>query len=141
MHLRGRLATARASVGGKLVDLTRPVDEVIAIKSAEEQELLRQSGRAFDHAWMAVLDWARPGMTEWELAALAGRELLASGVSHSIILIGASTTWSPAACVGWPRDVRVDKSALVQMSIEGPGPSGYCVEVGGTFSFRPVSKS
>jgi Xaa-Pro aminopeptidase len=76
-------------------------------------------------------------MPEWELASIAGRELLAHGVSHSIILIGASGPDSPAACVGWPRDRALTAADSVQMSIEGPAPNGYCVEIGGTFTFGP----
>lgn len=125
----------RAALGPRLVDLTSQIDEMTAVKSAREQELLAESGVIFDRAWKAVLEAAHPDMPEWELAAVAGRELLARGVSHSIILIGASAPDAPAACVGWPRDRRLTSQDVVQMSIEGPGPSGYCVEVGGMFSF------
>jgi Xaa-Pro aminopeptidase len=128
-------ARLHSALGSRLVDLTAQVDELTSVKSLEEQNLLRRAGAIFDRAWQAVLSAARPGMAEWELAAVAGRELLAQGVSHSIILIGASSPDSPAACVGWPRDRRLTSADVVQMSIEGPAPSGYCVEVGGTFSF------
>jgi Xaa-Pro aminopeptidase len=129
------------TLGSRVVDLTSQVDELTAVKSVEEQELLRQSGAIFDDAWKAILQAANPGMSEWELAAVAGKELLARGVSHSIILIGASRPDSPAACVGWPRDRRLSREDAVQMSIEGPGPSGYCIEVGGIFSFGPPSST
>ncbi len=134
----GRL---QAELESRLVDLTAAVDELTSVKSAEEQQLLRESGTVFDRAWSTVLATARPGLAEWELAAVAGRELLAQGVSHSIILIGASSPDAPAACVGWPRDRRLTAADLVQMSIEGPGPNGFCVEIGGTFSFgRPPAE-
>lgn len=132
-------ARLQAQLGPRLVDLTPEVDELAAVKSDEEQRLLRDSGAIFDRAWTAVLDAARPGMGEWDLAAVAGRELLAQGVSHSIILIGASGPGSPAACVGWPRDRQLGRQDAVQMSIEGPAPNGYCVEIGGIFSFGPAS--
>jgi Xaa-Pro aminopeptidase len=128
-----------STFGSRLVDLTASVDELTAVKSDEEQSLLRLSGALFDAAWRVVLEQARPGMHEWELAAVAGRELLARGVSHSIILIGASSPRSPAACVGWPRDRQLGRDDVVQMSIEGPGPTGYCVEIGGTFTFGPAT--
>jgi Xaa-Pro aminopeptidase len=124
-----------AAIGGRLTDITEHVDGLMAVKSSEERALLRASGAIFDQAWDAVLREARPDMREWELAAIAGRELLASGVSHSIILVGAGGPDEPVACVGWPRDRRIGADEAVQMSIEGPGPSGYCVEVGGTFTF------
>jgi Xaa-Pro aminopeptidase len=134
----GRL---QAALGQRLVDLTAAVDEFTSVKSADEQELLRESGKIFDRSWSAVLDAARPGMGEWELAAVAGRELLVQGVSHSIILIGASNSDAPAACAGWPRDRRLTAADAVQMSIEGPAPNGFCVEVGGIFSFgRPPAE-
>jgi Xaa-Pro aminopeptidase len=125
------------TLGARLVDLTGQIDELTAVKSAEEQTLLRDAGAIFDEAWSAVLSKALPGMHEWELASVAGRELLAHGVSHSIILIGASSPSAPAACVGWPRDRTLTSADLVQMSIEGPAPNGYCVEIGGTFTFGP----
>lgn len=130
----GRL---QAELGDRLVDLTSQVDDLTSVKSHEEQQLLRDAGAVFDQAWRAVLGAARPGISEWELAAVAGRELLAQGVSHSIILIGASAPGSPAACVGWPRDRQIGGDDAVQMSIEGPAPNGYCVEIGGTFTFGP----
>jgi Xaa-Pro aminopeptidase len=123
------------TLGPRLVDLTPQVDELTAVKSAEEQALLRDAGAIFDGAWSAVLSAASPGLHEWELASVAGRELLAHGVSHSIILIGASSPGAPAACVGWPRDRALTAADRVQMSIEGPAPNGYCVEIGGTFTF------
>lgn len=131
----GRL---QAELGDRLVDLTSQVDDLTSVKSPEEQQMLRNAGAVFDRAWSAVLAEARPGISEWDLAAVAGRELLAQGVSHSIILIGASAPGSPAACVGWPRDRRIGIDEAVQMSIEGPAPSGYCVEIGGTFTFGPA---
>lgn len=131
-------ARLQAELGDRLVDITSQVDDLTSVKSREEQQLLRLAGAVFDHAWRAVLGTAHPGISEWELAAVAGRELLARGVSHSIILIGASAPGSPAACVGWPRDRHIGRDDAVQMSIEGPAPNGYCVEIGGTFTFGPA---
>ena len=128
-------------LGRRMKDITAEVDAFTAVKSAEEQELLRASGRIFDAAWAKVLDEAKPGIHEWQLAAIAGRELLARGVSHSIILVGAGGMDNPVSCVGWPRDRQIQADDTVQMSIEGPGPSGYCVEVGGTFTFGPPPDS
>jgi len=123
-----------------LVDVTSQIDRVMSVKSDEEQQLLQGSAQIFDAAWRSVLEGAKPGMTEWEVAALAGSELLAGGVSHSVILIGASAPSSPALCAGWPRDRAVGPDDVIQMSIEGPGPNGYSIEVGGTFSFRRPDK-
>jgi Xaa-Pro aminopeptidase len=127
------------ALGPRLVDLTHEVDVLMGVRSDEELALIRDTARIFDEAWLSVLGQAGPGMTEWELAAIAGGELIRHGVSHSIILIGASNAEFQASCVGWPRDRTIGADDLVQMSIEGPGPNGYCVEIGGTFSFRPVS--
>jgi Xaa-Pro aminopeptidase len=79
-------------------------------------------------------------MTEWELAACAAEVLFQRGVPHNVILIGASNTAFAARNVGWPRDRALTAEDIVQMSIEGPGPSGYVVEIGGTFSFRPADE-
>jgi Xaa-Pro aminopeptidase len=69
------------------------------------------------------------------LAACAAEVLVQHGVPHNVILIGASNASFAARCVGWPRDRALTAEDIVQMSIEGPGPSGYVVEIGGTFSF------
>jgi len=127
------------TLGARLVDLTGQVDALMASRSQEELGLIKDSARIFDDAWREVLRQARPGISEWQLAGVAGGELLKRGVSSSIILIGASTAQFGAACVGWPRDRLLGADDVVQMSIEGPGPSGYCIEIGGTFSFKPVS--
>jgi Xaa-Pro aminopeptidase len=123
-----------------LIDLTPKVDELQAIKSPEECALMRSCGEIFDAAWKRVLDRARPGMTEWELAACAAEVLFERGVPHNVILIGASNSDFAARNAGWPRDRAVTAEDVVQMSIEGPGPSGYVVEIGGTFSFRPADE-
>jgi Xaa-Pro aminopeptidase len=119
-----------------VVDLTERVNDMQVIKSPEERALMRACGRIFDTAWAQVLERARPGMTEWELASCAAEALFARGVPHNVILIGASNPSSAARCVGWPRDRMITAQDIVQMSLEGPGPAGYTVEVGGTFSFR-----
>jgi Xaa-Pro aminopeptidase len=119
-----------------LIDLTPQVDRLQAVKSPEERMLMRACGRIFDAAWERALEQARPGVTEWELAACAAEVLVHHGVPHNVILIGASNASFAARCVGWPRDRALTAEDIVQISIEGPGPSGYVVEVGGTFSFR-----
>ncbi len=123
-----------------LIDLTPKVDELQAIKSPEERVLMRSCGEIFDASWSRVLERARPGMTEWELAACAAEVLFQHGVPHNVILIGASNASFAARNVGWPRDRTLTAEDIVQMSIEGPGPSGYVVEIGGTFSFRPADE-
>lgn len=120
----------------RMVDLTHPVDLLMARKSPEELALVASSASIFDAAWRTLLATVRPGLTEWQVASIAGAALLERGVSSSIILIGATSDSFGAACVGWPRDRKIGDGDLVQMSIEGPGPSGYCVEIGGTFAFR-----
>jgi creatinase len=131
----------QAAAATDLVDLTAAADQMLMIKSADEVSLLRETAQVFDRAWEAVLAAAAPGMTEWELTAMAGSELLQGGVSHHVILIGASNEHFAASCPGWPRDRRLEKTDIVQMSLEGPGPAGYSVEVGGTFGFvKPDQK-
>jgi Xaa-Pro aminopeptidase len=119
-----------------LIDLTPEVDALQAVKSPEECALMRSCGQIFDAAWARVLDRARPDITEWKLASLAAEVLVMHGVPHNVILIGASNASFAARCVGWPRDRVITADDMIQMSIEGPGPSGYVVEIGGTFSFR-----
>jgi Xaa-Pro aminopeptidase len=123
-----------------LIDLTSKIDELQAIKSPEERDLMRSCGEIFDAAWARALELARPGMTEWELAACAAEVLFQRGVPHNVILIGASNPSFAARNAGWPRDRAFTAEDVVQMSIEGPGPSGYVVEIGGTFSFRPADE-
>ena len=123
-----------------LVDLTPEIDELQAIKSPEERNLMRACGEIFDAAWRRTLEQAQPGMTEWELAACAAEALFERGVPHNVILVGASNPTFAARNAGWPRDRALTPDDIVQMSIEGPGPSGYVVEIGGTFSFRPADE-
>ena len=123
-----------------LVDLTPNIDDLQAIKSPEERKLMRSCGEIFDDAWSRALERARPGMTEWELAACAAEVLFERGVPHNVILIGASNRTFAARNAGWPRDRAFTAEDIVQMSIEGPGPNGYVVEIGGTFSFRPADE-
>ena len=123
--------------GHQVEDITARVDQLMALKYPEEQALLRESGAIFDAAWQAVLDHAAPGMSEWDLAGVAASAVARRGVPHNVILIGASNPDFKAKHAGWPRDRRISAADIIQMSIEGPGPNGYWVEIGGTFSFRP----
>src|SRR4029079_6482092 len=68
-----RFATA---LGQRMVDVTPGVDRLMVKRSDEELALVRGTAAIFDRAWGAVLERARPGMTEWSLASVAGAELL-----------------------------------------------------------------
>lgn len=126
---------------GRVKDLTHRIDRLMAVKSPEEIQSIEATAEIFDGAWRRVLENARPGLTEWELASIAAEELARKGVPHHVILIGASSNTFAATCPGWPRNRQLDRDDIVQMSLEGPGPAGYSVEVGGMLSFAPPDSS
>lgn len=105
--------------------------DLLVTKSEEELECVRRAGRLCVAALDAMVQRARPGVTEWELRAAAASAILAGGGDVDFLILAATSTHDPHLVFGSPRpsgrelregDVIVDELAA--------GYRGYTAQVG-----------
>jgi Xaa-Pro aminopeptidase len=125
--LRQGLATAT------FVEASELVDRVKAIKSAEEQQLIRDCAHMQDAVMRATLDAIEPGMRESDVAAVARHTSWSLGSEAGVLLVG-----SGRAGGGWviaPRHLQnrvIEEGDMVAVLVELNGPGGLYTELGRT---------
>ena len=78
--------------------------ELVHVKSAEEIEYVRKAGKLMDQAFHAMIAAARPGVTEYQLAAATTHAVMDGGGQMDFNIIGATPMDDPAMVFGnpWP---------------------------------------
>lgn len=114
-------------------DLTDAVDKVKAVKSREEQVMIRAAAALQDDVFAQVLKQIRPGLRDTDLAALAqnvGRQ----GDSEQGIILGASAPIGMRSVfMGSHLQGRIlEKNDHISMLIEINGPGGFYTEIART---------
>jgi Xaa-Pro aminopeptidase len=130
-----------ASAGFSFTDATAGIDLVKAVKSAEEQALIRRTAALQDEVMAAVAAFVKPGLHDFEVAAYAQYEAQQRGAEQGIF-IGSSSPAGKAA-VFRPRHMqgrRIEHGDVFSLLVETNGPGGYYTELGRTFSLgRPAN--
>lgn len=109
------------------------LDRIKAIKSPEEQDLIRACARLQDAALAAAFAALEPGIRESELADVARQVASSMGSEAGIILVGSGR---PGA--GWtiaPRHLQhrvIQEGDMVALLVELNGPGGQFAELGRT---------
>jgi Xaa-Pro aminopeptidase len=122
-----------------LVDATDMVDRVKAIKSTEERDLIRKVAAMQDEVMRRVLQFVRPGMKDFEIAAYAqymGQQL---GSEQGIYLC-SSAQWGRAASFR-PRSMQgrtVNPGDVFSLLIENNGAGGFYTEMSRVMVFGKV---
>jgi Xaa-Pro dipeptidase len=83
----------------ELVDLTAPFQRLRLVKSDEEIEWLRRAAALSDRAMLALRDEARPGMTEYELVAVAEHAYRREGGQAHITFLRSMPMDAPTGCL------------------------------------------
>jgi Xaa-Pro aminopeptidase len=83
----------------ELVDVTREFQGLRLVKSEEEIDWLRRAAELSDLAMLAVGDGARPGMTEFELVALAEDAYRRLGGQAHITFLRSMPMDAPTGCL------------------------------------------
>src|ERR687886_2130715 len=83
----------------ELVDVTREFQRLRLVKSEEEVEWLRRAAAFSDRAILALRDAARPGMSEYELVALAEDAYRREGGMPHITFLRSMPMETPNGCV------------------------------------------
>jgi Xaa-Pro aminopeptidase len=105
--------------------------ELVHIKSAEEIECVRQAGRLMDQAFHAMIATARPGVTEYQLAAAATHAVLDGGGQMDFCILGSTPMDNPAMVFGnpWPSGRRLQSGDIIINEL-ACGYNGYSVQLG-----------
>jgi Xaa-Pro aminopeptidase len=114
----------------RVADFTAVIDRLKAIKSPEEQGLIRQTAAMQDQVLAQLCAWIRPGMKEFEVAAHAqylGQKL----GSEQGIFIGSSAPAGQAAMFRprWQQGRELAAGDTLTLLIENNGAGGYYTEL------------
>jgi len=120
-------------------DATDLVDDIKCIKSAEEIGLIRETAAIQDAVMVQLLDYVKPGMKEFEVAAYMQYLTTLRGGSQGLYIVMATPPGQPAFVK--PKFMQgrtIEKGDVVGIMIECNGPSGFYTHV---FRFAVMGKA
>lgn len=121
------------------VDATELVDRIKAIKSPEEQELIRGAARLQDDVMEFTLGQVQAGMKESDVAAIARRRAQELGSEAGIYLTGSGPVGAPAHIAPRHFQNRVLREGdVLALLVEVDGPGGMFTELGRSCTLGPA---
>jgi Xaa-Pro aminopeptidase len=126
-HVRTHLTAAT------FIDATDLVDEIKAVKSEEELELIKKTAALQDAAFEEALKIVKPGVRDYEIMATAQYSCQNLGSEQQLIMAGSAPMGTPC-----PMRKRHFMNRMIQegdqltLMIEANGPGGYYAELGRT---------
>jgi Xaa-Pro aminopeptidase len=124
-HIRKNLPRAT------LVDASDFVDEIKAIKSAEEIGLIRRCAALQDAAMAHALKTVAPGMRDNELVAHVQQYLEIGGSEEQLLMCGSAPPGQQASILKRHfMNRKIEKGDQIALLIESNGPGGYYTELG-----------
>jgi len=128
-------AHLRQALGERAVlSATEFVDAIKALKSPEEQALIRGTAHLQDQVIDAVARWLTPGKRDFEIAAYAQHVAQNLGSEQGIFLGSSARVGQPA--VFRPRHEQgrtLERGGHFSLLVEVNGPGGYYTEIGRIF--------
>jgi Xaa-Pro aminopeptidase len=105
--------------------------DLVHVKSPEEIACVRKAGELMDQAMYAMIAAARPGVTEYQLAAAATNAVLQGGGQMDFTIIGATRMDDPRMIFGnpWPSARELQRGDIIINEI-ACGYNGYSVQIG-----------
>jgi Xaa-Pro aminopeptidase len=117
----------------KFVEATDLVDNIKAIKSAEEQELIRRAAAMQDGAMRAAFAAVEPGLRDRDVAAIAQCHSQRHGSENGIYLCASMPADKPAQFSQRHYQNRVIEAGdTIALLVEDSGPGGMYTELGRT---------
>lgn len=112
--------------------------ELMSVKSVEELDAFRGSGRLCQRAMQAIAERARPGVTEYQLAAAAAAAIMDGGGEIDFIILGSTPMDNPAMVFGNPHPSgrKLERGDIINMEIAA-GYRGYAAQVGSPITVGP----
>jgi Xaa-Pro aminopeptidase len=119
-HIREQLTSVN------FVDITDEIDEIKAMKSHEEIERIKASAYLNDEAMKSCFETIRPGVREFEVAAMGRLKCMMLGSEQQFIRIGSAPPgnpfpWNPIHAMN--REIMEEDQ--VGILIEAADPAGY----------------
>lgn len=125
----------------KFVDATELVDEIKAIKSAEEIEFIKRTAAMQDAAMDAVMKEVKPGKSNYEMTAYAQYIGQTLGSEQGLFLAGSAPVGTPGPKAGKHMQGReIQDGDQFTILIENNGPGGFYTEIGRTCVFGKASQ-
>ncbi len=125
----------------RFVEATDQIDQIKAIKSPEEIELIVRTAEMQDLAIEHLRKAIRPGRRDFEIFAEAQQAMVMQGSEQQLILVGSSAPGTPAR---WQfrhfmnREIKQGDQVSVLIEVNGPG--GLYTEIGRLFSIGKPSQ-
>jgi len=123
-------------------DATDLVDEIKAIKSEEEIELIKKTAEMHDIVFGAALAMVRPGVREYELRSEIQRLQTNLGSEEQLNMLGSAPAGTPAGQVPsffQNRTFQYGDSVCIMIEVNGAG--GFYGELGRTVCIGEAPKS
>jgi Xaa-Pro aminopeptidase len=123
----------------RLIEASELVDGIKAIKSEEEQALIRATAAMQDEVMGAALDAVEPGKKESDIAAVARRRAQELGSEAGIYMAGSAPVGTPAPTR--PRHYQnrtLQAGDVFTLLVEIDGPGGMYTELGRMCTLGPV---
>lgn len=122
------------------VDVTEEIDLLKAVKSTEEQDLIRETASLQDAVIGDVRDFIRPGMFDYEVTAYAQYCAQKRGSEQGIFLgssapVGKASLFRGRSAQGR----RIEKGDNFTLLVEVNGRGGYYTEIARTFVLGKAS--
>ncbi len=125
--------------GVEIVDATDMVDRIKAIKSPEEQDVIRRTAYLQDTAWSTILRSIRPGKKEYQIRSELQHLLVDMGSEEQWLMLGSF----PLGGVGrnklkffQNRTLRADDQLSILIEVNGAG--GFYTEIARTVCLGPI---
>ena len=120
-------------------DATDLIDDLKAIKSAEEIRLIRDTAAIQDEVMVQLLDYVKPGMKEYEVAAYMQYLTTLRGGSQGLYIVTATPPGQPAFVKPkYMQGRTIEKGDVVGIMIECNGPAGFYTHL---FRFAVMGKA
>ncbi len=105
--------------------------ELLVVKSPEELDCVRKAGRLCVDAFDAMVERARPGVTEEALRAAAAGAIFDGGGDIDFLIIASTSTFDPHLVFGSPRPSRreLQRGDVILCELAA-GYRGYTAQIG-----------
>ena len=123
----------------KLIEASELVDRIKAIKSEEEQALIRATAAMQDEVMRTAMDAVEPGKKESDVAAVARRRAHELGSEAGIYMAGSAPVGIPAPTR--PRHFQnreLQRGDVFTLLVEIDGPGGMYTELGRMCTIGPA---
>ncbi|MDR1816229.1 MAG: M24 family metallopeptidase, partial [Clostridiales Family XIII bacterium] len=131
----------RERSGAEVVNFTRQVDRIKAVKSEEEIGRVKQSAELHDAGLAYLQEILKPGMHEYEIRAEVQSFLVKQGSEEQLIMMGSGPTGVRVPFLhSFYHGRKVEAGDELLFMIEANGPGGYYTEIGRTFMLGEPSR-